>query len=194
MLCGACSSWLSTTSSGWFWRLASIAQAMTELILRNQARLARWEPWAEQAPTLESTRAYFRSALEDFLRGRQISTIMAIDRGRRFIGRCGIRINPYAGSGDIGYWIDRDYEGRGITSRAAQALVTSAFDELGLAKIELRTSVANKRSRALAERLGFSFESILPGALQFSNRADDVALYGVTAAEWSSARLTPRAV
>jgi ribosomal-protein-serine acetyltransferase len=170
------------------------AQAMTELILRNQARLARWEPWAEQPASVDSTRAYIRAALEDFLKGRQISTIMAVDHGRRFIGRCGIRINPYAGSGDIGYWIDREYEGRGITSRAAQALVNTTFDELGLAKMELRTSVANRRSRALAERLGFSFEGILPGALQFSNRADDVALYAVTAAEWATARLTPRVV
>jgi ribosomal-protein-serine acetyltransferase len=95
-----------------------------------------------------------------------------------------MRINPYAGSGDIGYWIDRDYEGRGIVSRAARALVSTTFDELGLTKVELRTSVANARSRALAERLGFSFEGILPGALQFANRADDVALYGVTAADW----------
>jgi ribosomal-protein-serine acetyltransferase len=168
------------------------AQAMTELIVRNQARLARWEPWAEQPATLESTRAYIRAALEDFLRGRQISTIIALEHGRHFIGRCGIRINPYSGSGDIGYWIDRDYEGRGITSRAAKALVTSVFDELGLSKIELRTSVANTRSRALAERLGFSFEGILPGALQFSNRADDVVLYGVTAAEWTSAGVKSR--
>jgi ribosomal-protein-serine acetyltransferase len=168
------------------------ALAMTELIVRNQARLARWEPWAEQPATLESTRAYIRSALEDFLRGRQISTIIALERGRHFIGRCGIRINPYAGSADIGYWIDGEYEGRGLTSRAAKALVTSAFAELGLGKIELRTSVSNQRSRALAERLGFSFEGILPGALHFANRADDVVLYGVTAAEWTSPGVTSR--
>ena len=31
------------------------AQAMTDLIARNQDRLARWEPWAEQRATMEST-------------------------------------------------------------------------------------------------------------------------------------------
>src|SRR5437868_1412344 len=86
------------------------AQAMTDLILRNQARLARWEPWAEHPATLDGTRAYIRSALEDFVRGRQISTIITLGGGRVFVGRCGIRINPYAGSGDIGYWIDGEYE------------------------------------------------------------------------------------
>src|ERR1700738_697369 len=80
------------------------AQAMTELIVRKQDRLARGEPWAEQTEPLASSRAYMRPALEDFLRGQHISTIIAVDDGRRFIGRCGIRINPYAASGDIGYW------------------------------------------------------------------------------------------
>jgi ribosomal-protein-serine acetyltransferase len=162
------------------------AQAMTDLIVRNQARLARWEPWAEQPATLDGTRAYIRAALEDFVRGRQISTIMAIDGGARFIGRCGIRINTYAGSGDIGYWIYADYEGRGITSRESRALISSVFAEHGLTKMELRTSVENVRSRALAERLGFTFEGILPGGLRFVSRADDVALYGMPAARWNA--------
>jgi ribosomal-protein-serine acetyltransferase len=163
------------------------ARVMTDLIVRNQARLARWEPWAEQPATLEGTRAYIRAALDDFVRGRQISTIIAVDGGREFVGRCGMRINPQLGSGDIGYWIDGEYEGRGITSRSARALISSVFDELGLSKVDLRTSVGNERSRAVADRLGFTFEGILPRGLQFVNRADDVALYGVTARQWTAA-------
>jgi ribosomal-protein-serine acetyltransferase len=168
------------------------AEVMTDLIVRNQARLARWEPWAEQPATLDSTRAYIRAALEDFLRGRQISTIIAVDGGRRFIGRCGMRINPYASSGDIGYWIDGEYEGRGITSRSARALVHSVFTELGLSKVELRTSIANQRSRAVADRLGFVYEGVLPAGLRFANRSDDVALYGVTAAQWQNVQTQAR--
>jgi ribosomal-protein-serine acetyltransferase len=166
------------------------AQVMTDLIVRNQARLARWEPWAEHPATLEGTRAYIRAALDDFARGRQISTIIAVNGGgghQLFVGRCGMRINPQLGSGDIGYWIDSEYERRGITSRSARALIASVFDELGLSKIDLRTSVGNERSRAVAERLGFTYEGVLPRGLQFMNRADDVALYGLSAHQWTAA-------
>jgi len=162
------------------------APVMTELIVRNQRRLARWEPWAEQPATIDGTRAYIRAALEDFVRGRQISTIIALDGGRRYIGRCGMRINPYAGSGDVGYWVDADYEGRGLVSRSARALISSVFEAHGLARVELRTSVDNQRSRAVAERLGFAFEGTLPGGLRFARRADDVALYSVTAERWAA--------
>jgi ribosomal-protein-serine acetyltransferase len=161
---------------------------MTDLIVSNQARLARWEPWAEQPATVDGTRAYIRAALEDFARGRQISTIMTLDDGTRFVGRCGMRINPGIGTGDIGYWIDGDYEGRGITSRSSRALISAVFDELELNKVELRTAVGNTRSRAVAERLGFNYEGILPRGLQFMHRAEDVALYGVTAKQWSEVR------
>jgi len=163
------------------------ARVMTDLIVRNQARLARWEPWAEHPATLEGTRAYIRAALDDLARGRQISTIIAVDGGRRFVGRCGMRINPQLSSGDIGYWIDGEYEGRGITSRSARALISSVFEELGLSKVDLRTSIGNTRSRAVGERLGFTFEGVLPRGLQFMQRADDVALYGVTARQWTTA-------
>lgn len=162
------------------------APVMTELIVRNQQRLARWEPWAEQPATLEGTRAYILSALEDFVRGRQISTIIALDGGRQYVGRCGLRINPYASSGDIGYWLDGAVEGRGIVSRSARALIGCAFAELGLARVELRTSIHNQRSRAVAERLGFHLEGTLPGALRFAKRADDVAFYSVTAERWEA--------
>jgi ribosomal-protein-serine acetyltransferase len=160
------------------------AHAVTELIVRNQARLARWEPWAEQPQTVDGTRAYIRASLEDFVRGRQISTIIALEEGQLLIGRCGLRINPYAGSADVGYWVDGEYEGRGIVSRATRALITTAFIELGLTKVDLRTSIDNTRSRALAERLGFTFEGVLPGGLRFAHRTDDVALYAVTARDW----------
>jgi ribosomal-protein-serine acetyltransferase len=162
------------------------AQAMTDLINRNQKRLARWEPWAEQPATVDSTRAYIRAALEDFLRGCQVSTIIALDGGRRFIGRCGMRINPHSSSGDVGYWIDAEYEGRGITRRATQTLVSSAFNELGLKRVDLRTSVENMRSRALAEHLGFSFEGIHARGLRFASRTDDLALYTVSAEQWAA--------
>jgi ribosomal-protein-serine acetyltransferase len=63
-----------------------------------------------------------------------------------------------------------------------------------LSKIELRTSIANQRSRSVAERLGFIYEGVLPAGLRFVNRADDVALYGVTAGQWQAAhaQATPR--
>ena len=59
--------------------------------------------------------------------------------------------------------------------------MSCAIAELGLTRIEIRTSVDNTRSRALAERLGFALERTLPGGLRFANRSEDVAFYAISA-------------
>jgi RimJ/RimL family protein N-acetyltransferase len=46
--------------------------------------------------------------------------------------------------------------------------------------------VGNTRSRNLAEGLGFTYEGVMPRGLQFMRRAEDVALYGVTAKQWAN--------
>ena len=138
------------------------AQAMTDLIVRNQTASgalgalgrAAGRPSTGRAP-ISAPRSKTSSRAARFRRSWP-STV-----ARRFVGRCGMRINPYAGSGDIGYWIDADYEGRGIAA-ARRKRWSAAFRRAGPAQVELRTSVENVRSRALAERLGFTFEGILP--------------------------------
>ena len=130
-------------------------------------------------------RAHWRARRRQCVEQHRYGLLGVVHRhAERLIGRCGLRINPYAGSADVGYWIDGDYEGRGIVRRATHALVSMAFAELELNRVELRTSVENARSRGLAERLGFKFEGVLPGGLRFIHRNDDVAMYCVMAADW----------
>ncbi|HSR22256.1 MAG TPA: GNAT family protein, partial [Candidatus Eisenbacteria bacterium] len=68
--------------------------------------------------------------------------------------------------------------------RSTRALVTAAFRERGLVRVELRTAVDNMRSRALAERLGFAHEGIQRAAQVFTDRRVDMALYAALAREW----------
>ena len=84
----------------------------------------------------------------------------------------------------MGYWLDGEHEGRGIAGRAVAALVRASFRERRLARIELRTAVDNRRSQALAERLGFHREGVLRNAQAFADRRVDMALYAVLAREW----------
>lgn len=51
----------------------------------------------------------------------------------------------------------------------------------GIARAEIRTSVENRRSRAVAERLGFAHEGTLRSALPVGDRRHDLAVYGLVA-------------
>lgn len=158
------------------------ADEVADLIVRNQRRLARWEPWAERPATAGALRSFIRTCLEGFAAGTQVQTYIRV--GGRLVGSCGLRISLQAYTGEVGYWLDGEHEGRGIATRSTRALVTSAFRERGLVRMELRTAVDNVRSRALAERLGFSHESTQRGAQVFSDRRADMAMYGIRASDW----------
>ena len=108
--------------------------------------------------------------------------------GGRLVGSCGLRISAATRTGEVGYWLDADHEGRGIASRAARALVTEGFQERDLLRVELRTAVDNLRSRALAERLGFVHEATQRAAQIFSDRRVDMTLYAVLANDWHALR------
>jgi RimJ/RimL family protein N-acetyltransferase len=57
---------------------------------------------------------------------------------------------------DVGYMLGAHARGRGSATRAVQLVAGWAFGALGLERLELRTIAENARSRAVAERAGFT--------------------------------------
>ena len=69
-------------------------------------------------------------------------------------------------------------------TRACRALVTHAFRELGLHRVEIRAAPGNRRSRAIPERLGFRQEGILRDAEWPYDHYVDLVVYAMLADEW----------
>lgn len=61
----------------------------------------------------------------------------------------------------VGYFVDRDHEGRGFVSEGVQAALELAFDILGAARVRLSCNETNLRSVRVAERCGFTLEGHL---------------------------------
>jgi [ribosomal protein S5]-alanine N-acetyltransferase len=58
-------------------------------------------------------------------------------------------------SGTIGYWVDHPRNGRGLATRAVGEILSYAFDELALHRIEAATLVDNVPSQRVLEKNGF---------------------------------------
>jgi ribosomal-protein-serine acetyltransferase len=153
-----------------------LAEEVTEVTGRNRERLAEWESWAITPSTVESTRAWMRVCAEGWVRGDQVQTYLR-SRGA-LVGSAGLRFDFARNTAELGYWIDAGSEGRGLVTRAGEALIDLAFTERRVRRVEIRVSVGNVRSRAVAERLGLAHEGTLIGAYPIGDRVDDIALYG----------------
>jgi ribosomal-protein-serine acetyltransferase len=159
------------------------APTLQRLIEVDRARLARFLPWAAQQQ-LDATRT--------FIERRVLRSLVAGDgmelgvwwRGalRGMIGIHSVRSLPKRGS--LGYWVTPEAEGNGVVTRALGALVEKAFSDLGFTRLDIRVEPENARSRAVAERLGFCFEGVLPVAAGAREGFVDHAIYGMLASQW----------
>lgn len=159
----------------------SSVEPLHDLVLTNLERLRQWEGWAHGEQSVEAMRWFTRHQLAEWAQGRAIPCVLRLEGV--VVGAVGSRVDTSSATADVGFWVDGAHEGRGLVSRATRALVQHLVTDRGVARVEIRTSVDNTRSRALAERLGFTHEGTLRSALPVGDLRHDVALYGLLATD-----------
>ncbi|TDU88804.1 ribosomal-protein-serine acetyltransferase [Kribbella voronezhensis] len=168
-------------------RTAELADAHFALVQANYRELGRWFPDAfQEPPVLEVTRAGLAEGAKGWVDGELLPLSIAVkaDDGWQLVGWAQLIINQAKRSGEVGYWLDAGFVGRGLVTRAVSAILDHAFGPLGLERIGLTATADNVRSRAVAERLGFTLEGVLREAAAFPTGRRDVALYGLLSREW----------
>jgi ribosomal-protein-serine acetyltransferase len=93
-------------------------------------------------------------------------------------------------STELGYSVGGAFEGRGLITKTCRVLIDYAFEELGLNRIAISCAVENQKSRAVAERLGFTQEGILRQSEWLQDRFTDMAVYGLLASEWRAKNIS----
>jgi ribosomal-protein-serine acetyltransferase len=161
------------------------AGLMFALIDRNRERLRPWFRWAPDVRAVEDVRERIEQNLKRMADdGRRYTLIEAGGEPAGLVYIC--EVDPRHDRIELGYWLDGRFEGRGIMTRACSAMVAFGFGVLGVNRIDITADVDNARSRAVAERLGFTLEAILA---EWTTRPDgqrrDMASYRLLRRDWS---------
>lgn len=174
---------IATLDDGVELRLLELRHAAQyfRLVADNYERLY----WLPAEPTPESTERRLRGGLTRFAEGAGIDAGIW-DHGvlSGFVGLFDIDYSFQ--SAEIGYWIDKGVEGRGLITRAASAMLKHAFEELNLHRVELRCAATNTRSMAVAARLGFRLEGRLVKGDRIAGEWVDFLIYGLLEEEWAA--------
>ncbi|WP_225839343.1 GNAT family N-acetyltransferase [Streptomyces sp. NK08204] len=95
---------------------------------------------------------------------------------------------------EVGFtWLAATAQGTGLNTEAKYLLFRHAFENWGVARVDLVTDARNSRSRAAIESVGARFEGVLrnwsrswvPGE---EGQLRDSAIHSITAAEWPERR------
>jgi RimJ/RimL family protein N-acetyltransferase len=133
---------------------------LLQAALASRAELLPWMPWAVDL-SMEAQSAYADRAIPEWDAG---SPAFAITEHGLAIGVIGFMRNSEA-EYEIHYWLATDRTGRGYVTEASQALLGWARDVLDARRIVLHAGMENRRSLAVAERLGFTRDGELEGGM-----------------------------
>jgi Acetyltransferases, including N-acetylases of ribosomal proteins len=97
------------------------------------------------------------------------------------VGACGIKINQHRPwVGEIWYFIDRDYQKKGIATEALRQLERVGFEKLYLQKIIILMDTRNFASERVAQKCNYEKEGIMKKAHRLGEDYYDCFLYAKT--------------
>jgi RimJ/RimL family protein N-acetyltransferase len=91
---------------------------------------------------------------------------------------------PQEDGDEVGFWINGAYEGRGIVTEAARAVIDHVFLTKGLTLLESRPHRDNPASRRVHEKLGFQAIGDVDSFWRNRNATVPCVLYRLTKKAW----------
>ena len=163
--------------------------AWQEVRRRNADWLLKWEPKrVPGAPDPVESRDAFAMRCGARQRERQLGTGFAygIFVGGAFAGENNLSIvqrGPFQSS-YVGYWIDEACAGQGLMPEAVVCMCRSAFEDIGLHRVQISIIPRNTASRRVVEKLGIRDEGTAERYLEIAGVWEDHVRYAITAEEW----------
>jgi RimJ/RimL family protein N-acetyltransferase len=150
--------------------------------------------------SLDVMRSYIDALLSDFERGVVVPFAQVSVATGRAIGATRYLTFRYRPGQETpfaveigGTWLSASAQRTAINSEAKLLLMTYAFDEWGVSRVDLKTDARNERSRAAMSRIGATFEGVLrqwqPSQVAGEQELlRDSAMFSVMGFEWPNVR------
>lgn len=158
------------------------AAELLAFVQANRAHLGEWLLWVNNVQTQADAEHFIREGLAE--QGRSGLAALGIWQDGQMAG--GIIPFPLEShQAELGYWLGQAYVGKGLMTRALRRVLEDLFVNHKLERVQVRVEPENFRSRAVPERLGFTYTGIEPGGWTHGDRLVDLAVYALRAEQWS---------
>ena len=163
------------------------APEMIKVINKHRDYLRQWQNWPDYIRTLSDVYELIRFSIEK--REQDNGFDLAIMYNGHLGGKVGLTyIDWYTRATEIGYWVNADFEGKGLITSTCKAVIKHVFEQLILDKVYIRCADDNIRSRAIPERLGFTNEGALNHKTWLHGKRIQEVMYSLSIKQWRARR------
>lgn len=154
------------------------AEAFASLVQQNVEHICEYLPALAGLSSVAAAKAHLLAAVEH-------ASTCEIFEWHVFVDGAlcgGIRlkdIDAVDRKAKIGYFIARQFSGKGIVTSAVRTVLAFCFAQLNFNRIELRCAAGNEPSKRVAERLGFLREGVLRQEEYLNGVFVDQHVYGL---------------
>lgn len=151
-------------------------------------------------PRAEDVDAYIRAQLDRVESGRMVAWAQVRLSDRRAVGCTAfweprfLTGGPRLSAVEIGFtWLASSAQGTGLNAESKLLLLTHAFEEWQVARVDLKTDARNLQSRRAIEGIGARFEGVLRNwspswAAGEEGKLRDSAMFSIIESEWPACR------
>ncbi|WP_090582058.1 GNAT family N-acetyltransferase [Paenibacillus sp. OV219] len=158
------------------------AEALLDLHVNNRELFQKYSPTiADDFYTLETKRKYISDSLQQCEEDKKYCFGIFLNENGKLVGSVSLN-HIYRGPlqrGMIGYQLDAQYNGRGLTTEAVSLTVAYAFNELQLHRIDAGVMLSNVGSMRVLEKAGFYKEGIERKGVQINGQWEDHQIFAI---------------
>ncbi len=149
----------------------------------SRQHLRHWLNWVDATTKAEHSLQFIQQSLQQL--NSQEAIALGLFSKLQIIGSIGMHNWDHKlRKAMLGYWIDKEHEGKGIIQRGMRRFINFLFEKTDLNKLEIHFVPANTRSAVVAEKLGFKTEGILRQSILRNGMLEDVVVTGLLKSEW----------
>lgn len=149
----------------------------------SRQHLRPWLNWVDNTTKPEHSLHFIQHSLHQL--HAQEGIALGIFHKRAIIGGIGMHHwDQTISKAQLGYWISKAYEGKGIINTCMTRFIDFLFEKVGLNKLEIHFITNNQRSARVAEKLGFKVEGVIRESSLRNGILEDIVVTGLLRSEW----------
>ena len=156
------------------------AKALERLILGNREWLRPWEATNPFGPNSFDIKAMTKGLVRQL--DNQTGLPFVIEHQGQVVGQLNVANILYGSVSNavIGYWVDPEVAGKGITPTAVALATDYLFNVVGLHRVEIDIRPENVASLRVVEKLGFRYEGLKERYIHINGAWRDHYVFALT--------------